>query len=133
MYFKGKSEGSSNVREFTRIPDYTVGHLEAQHEMFPDDTKLYSTLRCFNGADLESQLTTNGFTIVNDPPSSTGASVTILYPQYTPFPKRGNFQASSDHIQFFWEGFQDVTGLESYECRIGGDYVTRFDSSVNIL
>ncbi|KAI6656584.1 hypothetical protein LOD99_1379 [Oopsacas minuta] len=123
----GQSKGSANVLEYMKIPDYTVGHVQASHEMFADDTTLYSTLRCFNGADLEATITTNGFTIVNEPPISDGASVTVIYPQYTPFPKRGNYQATSDHVQFYWEGFQDVTGLESYECRIAGKFTAIID------
>ena len=106
-----------------KIPDYRVGKVEAVHSLQADDTKLYSTLRCFNGADLEAKLSTNGFTIVNEPPKSDQASVVLIYPQYTPFPKRGEYQATADHVQFYWEGFLDVTGLESYECRIAGKYI----------
>ena len=118
--FQGESPGSSNVLGYMKIHDYTVGKVQATHGLFADDTKLYSTLRCFNGADLETKLSTNGFTIVNQPPNSDQASVTLIYPQYTPFPKRGAYQATADHVQFYWEGFVDVTGLESYECRIAG-------------
>ena len=134
LYVIGKSQGSSNELDYMAITHYTAGRVEAYHSLFADGTKLYSTLRCFNGAGLEAKLSTNGFTIVNEPPKSKQGSVTLIYPQYTPFPKRGEYQATAGHVQFYWEGFMDVTGLESYECRIAGKLVANsiFDPSLSL-
>ena len=81
-------------------------------------SKVYSTLVCRDQGSLSSSFSTDKLTILQEPPSSTRAYITITSPLYTAFlPRQGYFP--SPPLTAVWGGLEDRAGDPlSYEVRI---------------
>ena len=81
-------------------------------------SKVYSTLVCRDQGGLSSSFSTDGLTILLEPPSSTRAYVIITSPLYTAYlPRQGYLPSPA--LTAVWGGFEDSAGDPlSYEVRI---------------
>ncbi|XP_002736788.1 uncharacterized protein LOC100378079, partial [Saccoglossus kowalevskii] len=116
----GLTPGSAEIQAFERTD--TLISSESELSVTHGQT-LFSTVRCQNYDGLQSQITSNGVTIVTEPPNTDHAIMSLTTSSVTQYPTRGYHQAQTDAINIAWQGFNDITGIEYYECKILGDDV----------
>ncbi|XP_035696851.1 uncharacterized protein LOC118430248 [Branchiostoma floridae] len=121
----GLSPGSGEVHRFTQQATLYSATFDLTGHLTHGDT-VYSTVRCHNYAGMTSHVTSNGVTIVSQPPNSDQAIVeTMSAPQFY-YPTRASHQSAADVIHLSWEGFFDVSGIKNYQCRVTGPGLTDF-------
>ncbi|CAH1277475.1 Hypp9648, partial [Branchiostoma lanceolatum] len=121
----GLSPGSGEVQQFTQQPSLYSATFDLSGHLTHGDT-VYSTLRCHNYAGMTSHLTSDGVTIVTQPPNSDHAIVETMSEPQSYYPSRAFHQSTNDVIHLSWEGFFDVTGIRNYQCRVTGPGLTDF-------
>ncbi len=86
--------------------------------MLEHGNKVYSTVVCSNKGGLTISATTDGLTILNEPPSNENAIAMVTSPTYTTYASREGY-VSDDMLTVKWVGFAESagTGLE-YEIRL---------------
>lgn len=79
---------------------------------------VYSTVVCFNRGGLSTSATTDGLTILYQPPTSHNAFISISSPTHTQYrPLRGYLPTPAITIQ--WDGFVESAGTPlEYEVRV---------------
>ncbi|KAI8510730.1 hypothetical protein Bbelb_116460, partial [Branchiostoma belcheri] len=115
----GLSPGSGELQPFVRLPSVHVlhavsdlgGNLTHGQTVFP-------TVRCTNHAGVSSHVTSDGVTIVLQPPDSNFAIVETVATSSSYYPIRGQHQASTDVIHVTWSGFFDESGIHHYQVRV---------------
>ena len=81
-------------------------------------TTVYSTVVCSDEGRLTSSATSNGLTILLEPPSSNSAYIDITSPSYTTYSPQDGYVPSSS-VTLRWGGFSDSAGTPLlYEARI---------------
>ncbi|CAH1259456.1 Hypp2289 [Branchiostoma lanceolatum] len=108
----GLSPGSGEVHQFTQQPSLYSATFDLSGHLTHGDT-VYSTLRCHNYAGMTSHVTSDGVTIVTQPPNSDHASVETVSETQSYYPSRAFHQSTVIHLS--WEGFFDVTGIRNYQ------------------
>ena len=79
---------------------------------------LYSTVICFNRGGLLSSLSSDGVTVLRDPPTSDSAYVSISSPTYTPYAPRLGYLPTAAVI-LRWDGFVEPAGTSlEYQLRV---------------
>ena len=76
---------------------------------------MYSTIRCTNGAGLQTTDVSSGVTITTDPPDHTAARITVITNPISHHPSKHSDQVYSDTLTFGWTGFVDVSDIKEYE------------------
>ncbi|XP_019617771.1 PREDICTED: uncharacterized protein LOC109465072 [Branchiostoma belcheri] len=115
----GLSPGSGELQPFVRLPSVHVlhavsdlgGNLTHGQTVFP-------TVRCTNHAGVSSHVTSDGVTIVLQPPDSNHAIVETMSSSSSYYPIRGQHQAATDVIHVTWSGFFDESGIHHYQVRV---------------
>ena len=87
--------------------------------------KLYSTVKCVNNVEYSSTKTSEPITVSFHEPDSEHAVVRFI-PQSafgtlimsTAIGYEINVQCNKTHLEFSWEGFLDVSGINFYEYRL---------------
>ncbi len=79
---------------------------------------VYSTVVCFNRAGLLSSLSTDGVTLLPDPPTSDNAYLSISSPTHTAYsPRQGYLPTAA--IILRWDGFEESAGTPlEYQLRV---------------
>ncbi|XP_070570802.1 uncharacterized protein [Ptychodera flava] len=115
----GLSPGSAEVLPFSKTDSLTSS--ETQLSPIVNGQTLYSTVRCHNYAGLQDQITSDGVTIVTEQPEADHAVVSVTASSMTHYPTQNSHQSQTDNINIAWQGFQDVTGIEYYLCKVQGE------------
>ncbi|XP_066275498.1 uncharacterized protein [Branchiostoma lanceolatum] len=121
----GLSPGSGEVHQFTQQPSLYSAAFDLSGHLTNGDT-VYSTVRCHNYAGMTSHVTSDGVTIVTQPPNSDHAIVETMTEPQSYYLTRASHQSSTDAIHMSWEGFFDDTGIRNYQCRVTGPGLTDF-------
>eukprot|EP00058_Branchiostoma_floridae_P024936 XP_002610426.1 hypothetical protein BRAFLDRAFT_85564 [Branchiostoma floridae] len=121
----GLSPGSSEAYQFTQQPSVCSATFNLSGHLTHGDT-VYSTVRCHNYAGMTSHVTSDGVTIVSQPPDSDHAIVETMSEPQSYYPTRASHQSAADVIHLSWEGFFDVSGIRNYQCRVTGPGLTDF-------
>ena len=79
--------------------------------------KVFTTVKCMNGALLTSTRTSDGVVLVSQPPHAEFASVTIKTSGTTGYPVRDMHQFDTSRVRARWDGFTDPAGIAFYEVR----------------
>ncbi|CAH1242187.1 Hypp6494 [Branchiostoma lanceolatum] len=82
--------------------------------------KVYVIVRCHNKAGQSSTASSDGVTVVREPPSSDHASLEILSEPVTHFRPRNHEQYRPDEVEIRWEGFEDDSGISHYQYMLEG-------------
>lgn len=107
------------MQQFLPIPILTPQDTTATFNLsLQHGARVYSTMMCSNKGGLISTATTDGLTVLYEPPSNTYALVSITSPVYTQFrPQQGYIPTSAATIR--WDGFAESAGTPlEYEVRI---------------
>ena len=103
------------VQRYTRLSkDTFAGRLDLGKPATAG-RKYYVTVRCHNRIGLSTFKSSNGVIIVKDAPSADSASVTVVVPAYSPYPRRGLYQTEKKSLRVAWDGFYDALGIARYE------------------
>ncbi|KAI8485724.1 hypothetical protein Bbelb_365580 [Branchiostoma belcheri] len=82
--------------------------------------KVYFIVRCHNKAGQSSTASSDGVTVVRDPPGVDHASLEILSEPVTHFRPRNHEQYRPDEIEISWDGFEDQSGISHYQYMLEG-------------
>ncbi|KAI8507103.1 hypothetical protein Bbelb_155420, partial [Branchiostoma belcheri] len=82
--------------------------------------KVYFIVRCHNKAGQSSTASSDGVTVVRDPPRVDHASLEILSEPVTHFRPRNHEQYRPDEIEISWDGFEDESGISHYQYILEG-------------
>lgn len=107
------------MQQFLPIPILTPQNTTATSDLsLRHGARVYSTVVCSNKGGLVSTATTDGLTILYEPPNSTDAYVSITSPAYTQFsPQQGYVPTLAATIR--WDGFAESAGTPlEYEVRV---------------
>ncbi|KAI8487523.1 hypothetical protein Bbelb_347570 [Branchiostoma belcheri] len=121
----GLSPGSGEIHQFTQQPSLYSATFDLSGQLTHGDT-VYSTVRCQNYAGITSHVTSDGVTIVSQPPNSDHAVVETMVEPQSYYPTRASHQSTDDVIHLSWEGFFDSSGIRNYQCRVTGPGLSDF-------
>ncbi|KAI0223319.1 hypothetical protein LSAT2_025465, partial [Lamellibrachia satsuma] len=110
----GKSPGSQEVQTFTRATSLSAASMTLDTSVSHGET-IYSMVRCFNYAGLQSTLVSSGIVIVTEPPDVSMATVKIITSSVSHYPSRSSHQSDKKHLFFGWEGVRDRSGIAGYQ------------------
>ncbi|KAK2183533.1 hypothetical protein NP493_308g03123 [Ridgeia piscesae] len=110
----GKSPGSQEVQSFTRTTSLSTASVALDASVSHGET-VFSVVRCFNYASLQSTLVSSGVVMVTDSPDVSMATLTAITSSASYYPSRDSHQSDRDHLFFGWEGVRDKSGISGYE------------------
>ncbi|XP_078578622.1 uncharacterized protein LOC144863374 [Branchiostoma floridae x Branchiostoma japonicum] len=113
----GLSPGSGELQPFVRLPSAQPAVCELTGNLTHGQT-VYPTVRCTNHAGVSSHVTSDGVTIVLQPPESEHAIVQTVLSSSSYYPIRGQHQAATDAVLVTWSGFFDESGIHHYQVRM---------------
>ncbi|XP_077997650.1 uncharacterized protein LOC144450798 isoform X2 [Glandiceps talaboti] len=120
MWAIGESPGSSEVMTFTRT-DSLLSSATDLSSIVSHGVTLYTMVKCYNYAGLQTQITDDGVTIVTEQPDASHAVVTLTTSSMTHYPTQGSHQPQTNLINIAWQGFQDITGIKHYQFSVHGE------------
>ena len=120
----GKSPGSQEVQPFTRTTSLSTASVALDASVSHGDT-VFSVVRCFNYAGLQSTLISRGVVIVTDSPDVSMATLSVITSSVSYFPTRDSHQSDREHLFFGWEGVLDKSGIAGYEVGLNVTLVRR--------
>ena len=77
--------------------------------------KLFLTVKCFNNAGRSSWKSSDGITIITEPPSSLAAVVKVKAVSDTAYATLDGYQSQNSSLTASWEGFTDPFGIQFYQ------------------
>ena len=110
----GKSPGSQEVQPFTRTTSLSAASVTCDTSVSHGET-MFSVIRCFNYAGLQSTLVSSGVVMVIEAPDVSMATVNIITSSVSHYPSRSSHQSDRKHLFFGWEGVRDRSGIAGYE------------------
>ena len=110
----GKSPGSQEVKSFTRTTSLSTASMILDASVSHGET-VYSVVRCFNYAGLQSTLVSSGVVIVTEPPDVSMATLNIIISSASYYASQDNHQVDRHRLVFGWEGIQDKSGISDCE------------------
>ncbi|XP_077995632.1 uncharacterized protein LOC144449084 [Glandiceps talaboti] len=116
----GLSPSSATLSPFTVTDTLHTAEKDLSGFLMHGHT-VYCTIRCRNFAGLYSQVTSSGVTIVKQRPSIDDATIRLVASSPSMYETRGNHQSRTDNINIVWDGFEDISGISYYECRLLGE------------
>ncbi|XP_072034094.1 uncharacterized protein [Amphiura filiformis] len=117
-YAVGSSPGDTDIYRLTRHHAPT-GELQLNvNDTIIGGQKIYTTVKCFNGAMLSTTRTSDGAIVATRPPDAEYASVTIKRFEVTGYLIRDIYQFQSTRVRASWNGFMDAAGIAYYECAL---------------
>ena len=91
-------------------------------------TKLYANVKCINHVEYSSTKTSDLIIVSLHEPDSDYAKVRFIpksefgtRPMSTALGDEANVQSNKTHVEFSWEGFSDLSGINFYEYRLLSD------------
>ncbi|XP_022088109.1 uncharacterized protein LOC110977889 isoform X2 [Acanthaster planci] len=116
----GSQPGFADISPISQTPDAASIVTANLAEASVEGESLYATVTCYNRAGQQSTKSSNGITVVTEPPSNTAAFVLINSVSETPYQSRERYQSQRDSLKASWDGFTDPYGIQHYECLLGG-------------
>uniref|UniRef100_A0ABM0GTS6 Uncharacterized protein LOC100370115 n=1 Tax=Saccoglossus kowalevskii TaxID=10224 RepID=A0ABM0GTS6_SACKO len=113
----GFSPGTDDVGNFHSTDELNRTQIDLTGMVAHGET-IYSTIRCHNYVGASSTITTNGVTVVKDNPDSREAFIDVTTMSETQYATRRHHQSLSNMIDIAWHGFEDITGISHYQCKI---------------
>ncbi|KAK2166991.1 hypothetical protein NP493_1290g01014 [Ridgeia piscesae] len=113
----GKSPGSQEVQPFTRTTSLSTASVALDASVSHGET-VFSVVRCFNYAGLQSTLVSSGVVMVTAPPDTSMATLNVITNSPSQYPSRDHHQADSRRLMFGWEGIRDGAGIKGYEVSV---------------
>ena len=110
----GRSPGSQEVQSFTRTRSLSAASVIINASVSHGET-VFSVVRCFNYAGLQSTLDSSGVVMVTEPPDVSMATLDIITSSASYYSSRGNHQSDRQRLFFGWDGVTDRSGILSYE------------------
>ena len=110
----GKSPGSQEVQPFTRTTSLSTAAVTLAASVSHGET-VFSVVRCFNYAGLQSTLVSSGVVMVIEPPDVSMATLNIITSSASYYAARENHQSETKHLFFGWEGIRYKSGIPGYE------------------
>nr|XP_006820035.1 PREDICTED: uncharacterized protein LOC102804825 [Saccoglossus kowalevskii] len=113
----GFSPGTVDVSDFHPTDKLNRTQIDLTGKVAHGET-IYSTIRCHNYIGASSTITTDGVTQVHECPDSREAFIDVTTMSETQYARRRHHQSLSNMIDIAWHGFEDVTGISHYQCKI---------------
>ena len=110
----GKSPGSQEVKPFTRTTSLSTASMTLDASVSHGET-VYSVVRCFNYAGLQSTLVSRGVVIVTEPPVVSMATLNIITSSASYYASQDNHQVDRRRLVFGWEGVRNKSGISDCE------------------
>ena len=120
----GKSPGSQEVQPFTRTTSLSTASVALDASVSHGET-VFSVVRCFNYAGLQSTLVSSGVVMVTEPPDVSMATLYVISSSASYFPARDSHQSDRERLFFGWEGVRDKSGIAGYEVGLNVTLVRR--------
>ena len=111
--FSGHHKGDTTLQNYTLVDN---GATAASAEINVDlhGLTVYVTIKCFNGAGLSTIASSDGVTILYNPPSTDTVILEVLGSSTTQYLVQGNYHGNRTAINFRWTGFDESEGIDSY-------------------
>ena len=110
----GKSPGSQEVQPFTRTTSLSTASVALDASVSHGET-VFSVVRCFNYAGLQSTLVSSGVVIVTATPDVSTATLSVITSSPSYYSSRDYHQSDRDRLYFGWDGVRDQCGIYGYE------------------
>jgi len=120
----GKSPGSQEVQSFMRTTSLSTASVALDASVSHGET-VFSVVRCFNYAGLQSTLVSSGVVLVTEPPDVSMATLNVITSSVSYFPTRDSHQWDRERLFFGWEGVRDKSGIAGYEVGVNVTLVRR--------
>ncbi|XP_035661568.1 uncharacterized protein LOC118405866 [Branchiostoma floridae] len=114
----GLEPGSASISDYTAVEN--SGSASKSVSGLSHGQTVFVTVRCHNNVGLVSTMSSDGVTIVTNPPITTAAQLSVVTRSETQYPTRGNHQSQTDMLQLSWGGFADTTGILAYQYALEG-------------
>ncbi|XP_078701246.1 uncharacterized protein LOC144927586 [Branchiostoma floridae x Branchiostoma belcheri] len=114
----GLEPGSASISDYTVVE--ASGSASKSVSSLVHGQTVFVTVRCHNNVGLHSTMSSDGVTIVTDPPSTAAAQLSVVTRSETQYPTRGNHQSQTDTLLLSWGGFMDTTGILAYQYALEG-------------
>ncbi len=113
----GLEPGLDDVLPSTVSPDSESKIIANLSGVMVEGQKLFATVKCYNNAGRSSWKSSDGVTIVTEPPSSLAAFAKVKAVSYTAYASRDGYQTQNSFLKASWEGFMDPFGIQFYQVR----------------
>ena len=111
----GSQPGFDDILPSSVAPDATSSITQSLSGTMVEGQRLYATVTCYNRAEQSSWASSDGVTIVTEPPSSSKAVVNVKAVSETQYDTRDGYQSQQDSLKGSWGGFEDPFGIHHYE------------------
>ena len=111
--FSGHHKGDTTLQNYTLV-DSGVTAASAAINADLHGLTVYVTIKCFNGAGLSTIASSDGVTILYNPPSTDTVILEVLGSSTTQYLVQGNYHGNRTAINFRWTGFDESEGIDSY-------------------
>ncbi len=108
----GSSPGLSDIHNYT-LSTTTHTNLTTLHSLLTHGDALHVTVTCFNGAGHMTTATSDGLTLLTNPPQHQTATLRVRNPSLTQCPSRDEY-VSSNAVQVEWAGFTEQANAPFY-------------------
>ena len=115
LTLSGLEPGLDDVIPSTVSPDSESKITANLARVMVEGQKLFATVKCFNNAGRSSWKSSDGVTIVTEPPSSLVAVVKVKAVSDTAYATLDGYQSQNSSIKASWEGFMDPFGIHFYQ------------------
>uniref|UniRef100_A0A1I8GCF5 Fibronectin type-III domain-containing protein n=1 Tax=Macrostomum lignano TaxID=282301 RepID=A0A1I8GCF5_9PLAT len=125
----GSVPGTCNLAAYIRVPDGAFWATRLMHE--PEKlsgSRIFSSVRCGNGAGLWTVKVSAGILIYNGTPDASAAKLSVYSPIVSPFLAKDAFVGNASALMLSWWGFLDQVELADYQIRlmdVGQSFVAR--------
>ncbi|XP_033637440.1 uncharacterized protein LOC117298344 isoform X1 [Asterias rubens] len=116
----GLEPGLDDVIPSTVSPDSESKVIADLSGVMVEGQKLFATVKCFNNDGRSSWKSSDGVTIVTEPPLSLAAVVKVKAVSDTAYATLDEYQSQNSSLKASWEGFTDPFGIQFYQCRLTG-------------
>ena len=120
LLFLGSEPGLDDILPSSETPDATSSITTSLSQVMSEGQHLFVTVICFNHAGQSTWKSSDGITIVTEPPSSSAAVVNVKAVSETRYETRDGYQSRRDSLKASWDGFMDPLGIQYYQVNNNG-------------
>ena len=121
LTLSGLEPGLDDVIPSTVSPDSESKITANLARVMVEGQKLFATVKCFNNAGRSSWKSSDGVTIVTEPPSSLAAVVKVKAVSDTAYATLDGYQSQNSLLKASWEGFMDPFGIKFYQVSLNSN------------
>ena len=111
----GAEPGLDDILPSSVAPDTTSPITASLSQSMVEGQRLFVTVTCYNHAGQSSWKSSDGVTIVTEPPRTSLAVVNVKAVSETQYETQDGYQSQRDSLQGSWAGFTDPFGIQNYE------------------